>query len=138
MHTLHIHMLIHLHITNTYTYNTCIIFISSSMSSLFFLLTDQMRRELIFSKHRFKVTRSPSHVQHLASTSELPLKEFPNQIEQYCTPSEMIDSCEFRTDLYNMNYYGSRIPSQTETTLLHDLGPYDLPPLYQPAHRASI
>lgn len=35
--------------------------------------------------------------------------------------------------------FGNVIQSRTQTTLLqHNLGPPDLPPLYQPQHRASI
>lgn len=35
--------------------------------------------------------------------------------------------------------FGGVIQSRTQTTLLqHSLGPSDLPPLYQPQHRASI
>ncbi|XP_031631552.1 two pore potassium channel protein sup-9-like isoform X2 [Contarinia nasturtii] len=111
---------------------------------------------------KFKVRRSPSHIRHLLPTSVLPLKEFHNydqtsqQLDQYRTSSTMNDSRlllnhphhqdllsggAIITDsayMYDMDF-GSVIPSRTQTTLLqHNLGPPDLPPLYQPAHRASI
>lgn len=40
--------------------------------------------------------------------------------------------------MYDVDF-GGVIQSRTQTTLLqHNLGPPDLPPLYQPQHRASI
>ncbi|XP_037051110.1 two pore potassium channel protein sup-9-like isoform X2 [Bradysia coprophila] len=67
------------------------------------------------TKHRFKVRRSPSHIRHLLPSAVLPMKEF------------------HLNDRYGV------MESRTQTTLLqHNLGPPDLPPLYQPQHRASV
>lgn len=99
-------------------------------------------------KHRYKVRRSPSHIKHLLP-SVLPMKEFHNyhrtdQFDQYRTSSTMDDShmlLQHHNDaayLFDIDF-NSVIESRTQTTLLqHNLGPPDLPPLYQPQHRASI
>lgn len=87
------------------------------------------------------------------------MKEFHNyhdqhstsqQLEQYRTSSAMDDShmllnnpnhsglIDDSTYMFDIDF-GGVIQSRTQTTLLqHNLGPPDLPPLYQPQHRASI
>lgn len=86
------------------------------------------------------------------------MKEFHNyhdqsssqQLEQYRTSSIMDDDhmllnqshhTGFIDDsayMYDMDF-GGVIQSRTQTTLLHsNIGPSDLPPIYQPQHRASI
>lgn len=113
------------------------------------------------SKHRYKVRRSPSQIRHLLPTSVLPLKDFTNydqnshQLDEYRTSStiddshlllnhphqDLISGGAIITDsayMYDFDF-GSVIQSRTQTTLLqHNLGPPELPPLYQPQHRASI
>lgn len=113
------------------------------------------------SKHRYKVRRSPSQIRHLLPTSVLPLKDFTNydqnshQLDEYRTSSTIDDShlllnhphqdligggaiITDSTYMYDFDI-GSVIQSRTQTTLLqHNLGPPELPPLYQPQHRASI
>lgn len=86
------------------------------------------------------------------------MKEFHNyydqnssqQLEQYRTSSIIDDdhlllNQSHHTGLMDDSAYmfdidfGGVIQSRTQTTLLHhNLGPPDLPPLYQPQHRASI
>lgn len=89
------------------------------------------------------------------------MKEFHNydqtsqQLDQYRTSStvdesrillnhphqDLLSGGAIITDsayMYDLDF-GSVIQSRTQTTLLqHNLGPPDLPPLYQPQHRASI
>lgn len=114
------------------------------------------------SKHRYKVRRSPSQIRHLLPNSVLPLKDFTNydqtshQLDQYRTSSTIMDDSRFLLNhphqdllsggaiiadpayMYDFDF-GNVIQSRTQTTLLqHNLGPPDLPPLYQPQHRASI
>lgn len=113
------------------------------------------------SKHRYKVRRSPSQIRHLLPTSVLPLKDFTNydqnshQLDEYRTSSTIDDShfllnhphqdlisggAIISDSAYMYDYdFGSVIQSRTQTTLLqHNYGPPELPPLYQPQHRASI
>lgn len=59
--------------------------------------------------------RSPSHIRHLLP-AVLPMNEF--------------------TSFDHEN--GHLLQSRTATTLLQHALPLDLPPLYQPQHRASI
>lgn len=117
-----------------------------------------------FLVYRFKVRRSPSRIRHLLPSSVLPLSEFHNyheqrstsqQLDQYRTSSTMDDSRSLLNHphhdlingvkmgdstayMYDIDF-GSVIQSRTQTTLLqHNIGPPDLPPLYQPIHRSSI
>ena len=107
--------------------------------------------------------RSPSHIRHLLPPSVLPMKEFhsyhehQNISQQYRTSSTINDSYmllhhqrSISGDGMGMNIggdsdflfdidFGGVMESRTQTTLLqHNLGPPDLPPMYQPQHRASI
>lgn len=112
--------------------------------SFFLFILFFFYRVLICRKHRFKVRRSPSHIRHLlpsATAAVLPMKELHYQQHQHyhlhahdrpslqhggriCTAASGVDG---------------GMDSKTQTTLLqHNLGPPDLPPLYQPQHRASV
>lgn len=82
---------------------------------------------IFFRKHRYKVRRSPSHIKHLLPPV-MPLREF-HQLQVY--PSG--------TGPRYGRHPDGVMESKTQTTLLqHNLGPPDLPPLYQPQHRASV
>lgn len=106
--------------------------------------------EFSCSKNRYKLKRSPSHIRNLLP-SVLPMKEFHNyhrhdeahqSYDQYQTTMDeshlLLHHHNDGAYLFNVDF-NSVIESRTQTTLLqHNLGPPDLPPLYQPQHRASI
>lgn len=106
-------------------------------------------------RHKFKIRRSPSHIKHLLPSSVLPMKEIHKydsgvggvNVHHVHRPvplshfnSHIADNQHSHHDQSYINISGGMIPSRTTTTLLQYQPqlPVDLPPLYQPQHRASI